>query len=152
MGKVKQTRKKEQEMFTYEDTPDPNKVNRRKIISLILGGITIISLIVLGTVFSANRDIFSRIFFFYCTYLWILPLLFISLRGYQFSKHSKRETKIGRIYMVFGFYFLFLWATSLTGLLVCLSGLNIAWLTGVLFWGSLCFFIPYLLFVLIFKL
>ncbi len=47
MGKVKQIRKKEQEMFTYEDTPDPNKINRRKIISLILGGITIISQIVL---------------------------------------------------------------------------------------------------------
>ncbi|MBN2154889.1 MAG: hypothetical protein JW776_02460 [Candidatus Lokiarchaeota archaeon] len=146
------TKEKEEPMFSYGDAADQKKYQRRNYISIGLGGATILSLIILGSVFYNNLALFSLIFSFYCIYLWILPLFLITLRSYQFSKNSKREQKIGRIYMVFAFYFLFLWVASLTGLLIYLGGGAIAWMAAVLFWISLCVFVPYLLFVLIARL
>ncbi len=155
MGKKNHSKPDEESMFTYKDEEDPkqdHKYRKRMYISVATGGITIISLIILASIFRNNLSTFSLIFSFYCIYLWTLPLLFTTLRSHQFQKLIKKERKKGRIYMVFAFYFLFLWLASLVSLLLYLGGLNITVMAYVIFYGSICVFIPYLLFVLIMKL
>lgn len=153
MGNKKRTKEEEKSTFTYKDDPDPiNKYQRRIYIALASGGATILSLIILGSVFFNDRATFTLIFSFYCIYLWTLPLLFTTIRAHFFNKNTKQEQKKGRIFMVFGFYFLFLWIASLTALFILLAGTNNAWMADVVFWASTCVFLPYLLFVLIAKL
>ena len=155
MGKKNRSKPDEEITFSYKDEEDPKeegKYLRRKYISLSIGGASIVSLIILGSIFRYQLATFSLIFSFYCTYLWVLPLLFTTIRSYQFTKLIKKQQKKGRIYMVFAFYFLFLWVASLVSLLLYLGGVNITVMAYVIFWGSTCVFIPYLLFVLIAKL
>lgn len=149
------TKEKDAEVFSYtneENNTDRVKYNRRKWIVLGSGGATLVSLIILGSVFSNERATFSLIFSFYCIYLWILPLMCTMLRTYKMSLHNKREQKIGRIFMLFGFFFLVLWITSLTSLLLFLGGIDITVIAAVVFWESVGIFAPMLLFVLITRL
>jgi hypothetical protein len=152
MSKEKKT---EEGMFSYKDEEDGSelkKFDRRKWIFLGVGGITIISLIILGSIFYYQRDTFALIFSFYWSYLWILPLIAVSLRAYKMNLHLKHESKIGRIYMFFGFYFLFLFMLSLTSLLLFLGNVNIMVISYIVFWASIAFFAPMLLFILITRL
>ena len=151
MGDKKHSKTEEQDTFSYDDTPDEKKYQRRFYITLGSGALTIISLIVLGSIFFTDRTTFSKIFAFYSIYLWVLPLLCVMMRSFYFLKRVKKEQKKGRIFMTFGFYFLFLWIASLATLLMLLGGANIAWMADAIFWVSTCVFIPYLLFVLIAK-
>jgi MFS family permease len=154
MSNKKNLKTEKENTFSYKDEEDNivlKKFNRRKWILFGVGVLTILSLIILGSVFFTNRATFVFIFSFYCAYLWTLPLLCVNIRAHYFSKHKKNEQKKGRIFMVFGFYFLFLWIASLSSLLMYLGGLNISWVSDVLFWVSTCVFIPYLLFILITK-
>ena len=153
-GKGK-TKEKDAEIFTYtneENDTDRVKYDRRKWIVLGSGGLTIVSLIILGSVFSNEQATFSLIFSFYCIYLWVLPLMCTMLRTYKMSLHNKREQKIGRIFMLFGLYFLMLWITSLISLLLYLGGIDITVIAAVVFWESVGVFAPILLFVLITRL
>jgi len=118
MNKEKRT---EEDTFSYKDEEDNKalkKFDRRKWIFLGVGGLTIVSLIILGSIFFYQRDIFAFIFSFYCIYLWILPLIATMLRAYKINLHIKRESKIGRLFMFFGVYFFFLWVSSLVSLLL----------------------------------
>ena len=152
MSKEKRT---QEEPFSYtdeEDNKELKKFEQRKWIFLGVGGFTILSLIILGSIFFNQKDIFALVFSFYCIYLWMLPLIASQLRAYKVSLHIKRESKIGRIFILFGIYFLFLFVTSLTGLLMFLSGANITVISYIAFWGSVAGFAPLLLFVLITRL
>ena len=159
MGNGKHTKRKGKdnnaEVFSYADEESDTelkKFDRRKWIVLGIGGLTLISLIILGSIFYNQRAIFALIFSFYCTYLWVLPLLCTMLRTYKMNLHIKREQKIGRLFMFFGFYFLFLWITSLTSLLMYLGGVDITVISYVVFWGTVALFAPMLLFLLITRL
>lgn len=152
MGETKHSKDEQNEVFSYDDTPSKNKFTRRKYIALGLGGGTILSLIILASIFAENLTLFSTIFMFYCTYLWTLPLIFALLRNYKVSLHIKRESKIGRIYMTIGLYFFFLWIVALIGLISYLAGGNIVWVAQTLFWVTTCVYAPYLLFILITRL
>ena len=148
-------KKADEEPFGYsdeEDITELKKFDKRKWIFLGAGGFTIISLIVLGSIFFNQKDIFALVFSFYCVYLWILPLIATMLRAYKINLHIKRESKIGRIYMLFGFYFLFLFVTSFTGLLMFLGGADITVISYIAFWVSVAGFAPLLLFILITRL
>jgi hypothetical protein len=152
MGETKHSKDEQQDTFSYDDSPSENKFTRRKYIALGLGGGTIVSLIILASIFSENLELFSLIFVFYCTYMWVLPLIFALLRNYKVSLHIKRESKIGRIYMTIGIYFFFLWIVGLIGLISYLAGGNIVWVAQALFWGTTCVYAPFFLFILITRL
>jgi hypothetical protein len=155
MSDRKHSNSKEESTFSYPDSsPEPRdkKYQRRKYIAIGTGGGTIVSLIILATIFRNQLAIFSLIFSFYCTFLWLLPLLFTMIRSYQFEKLVKKEQKKGRLYMVFAFYFLFMWILSLISLLLYLGSVDITVIAYVLFWASTCVFLPYLLFVIIMRL
>lgn len=152
MGETKHSKDEKKEIFSYDDSPDKNKFTRRKYIALGLGGGTVVSLIILASIFSEYLALFSSIFMFYCIYLWILPLIFALLRNYKVSLYIKRESKIGRIYMTIGIYFFFLWIVALIGLISYLAGGNIVWVAYTLFWGTTCVYAPFFLFILITRL
>ncbi len=152
MGETKHSKDEKKEIFSYDDSPDKNKFTHRKYIALGLGGGTILSLIILATIFSNNLELFSIIFNFYSIYLWILPLIFALLRNYKMSLLIKRESKIGRLYMAIGIYFFFLWVVALIGLISYLAGGNIVWVAHTLFWGTTCVYAPFFLFILITRL
>ena len=155
MGDKKNSKSEQDETFSYKDEEDNQalkKFDRRKWIFLGLGGVTIVSLIILGTIFFHQPATFALIFSFYCVYLWILPLIAAMLRTFKVNLHIKHESKIGRIFMFFGVYFLFLWVTGLVGLLIYLGGIDITVIAQVVFWGSTCVFAPVLLFILITRL
>jgi hypothetical protein len=152
MSKEKKT---EESTFSYKNEEDPSelkKFDRRKWQFIGVGGLTIISLIILGSIFFNQRATFAFIFSFYCVYLWVLPLIAASLRAFKINLHLKHESKIGRIFMLFGFYFLFLFITSLTSLLLYLGKVDITVISYIVFWGSVAVFAPLLLFVLITRL
>ena len=152
MSKEKKT---EENTFSYkneEDTAELKKFDHKKWIFLGVGGLTIISLIILGAIYFNERATFALIFSFFWSYLWILPLIATSLRAYKIGLHLKHESKIGRVFMLFGFYFLFLFVTSLTSLLLYLGSVNITVITYIVFWGSVAVFAPLLLFILITRL
>jgi hypothetical protein len=75
--------------------------------------------IVIG--FWNERGLMSTIVAWFCTFVWIIPILWFQMRYYKFSSHILEDEKIAKIYTLVEVYFIFVFVACFISLILALK-------------------------------